>query len=285
LKFLAAALVVTLFGFSAHAEEPAGAYAIEVSGSDGLTALVGEAQDCNTRVDTERCLSATFATSATGAITGTGTLTLVELDGDFTGEMALALTGQMGGSIDAPKAAVRFDLAGEIVEPADDPNLPPRVLDLDGDGRMSCKLDFFADVMRCQTKARFCASDDGRRIGCNTLKFELPVEIERVGFDVNLDLATAEDGALSGSANVAIDGAPVFTYDLGGRYRADRDVSKLTLKSTDPAVKTRIDFDKLALAAGEAEAWHMRFKVAGQKGTSIFPPPPPPDAARAALED
>jgi hypothetical protein len=272
-------LFVLVLGLAslAAAEPPAGGYSIAVGEADGLVLPSGAfPETCVDGPDGHVCLAGAYDSDATGALTGAAALTLD--DPPFMLEAAFVLEGQMAGSTLAPKAVLELEGMGSasIPDPNDpnDPNLPPLEFDVEGTGRMKCKLDLAAleDRLLCKGKVRLCVFDgDGVKRGCENVRLLLPLEFESVPFEIQLDLATSESGQVSGEGAVLIDAAPPLAYTAAGRHKPSSDVTNLKLTGSDPLLKTYVKLKKTVLAGGGASGGVVLFKVAGQKGRVALP--------------
>ncbi len=279
LGFCAVCLVV-LLGSSARAETPAGEYTIAVSEDDGLVFPSGVIEELCVvdPADQEICVSGDVATDASGAVTGSAALILT---GPISLDLALVLDGRLAGSTLNPKAVIDFSAAGiALVDDPNqptDPNLPPNPpleFDVDGSGRMKCKLDLEdPEQLLCTGKARLCVFDeDGKKLGCDRLPFATPLDFVRTPFDIHLDLATDAKNVVAGDAEVLIGAAPVFAYTAKGKYKPTADTTNLKLASADTTVKTKIALKKVQLAGGAAGGGAVVFKIAGQKGAVLLTP-------------
>lgn len=254
--------ILVCLAASARAETPAGIYAIGIPADLGLVAPNGDSELCEVADGTEICLSASVAADVSGAVGGEGALTL---EGELEGELALEIVGRVGGTTEKPKTKLELTVAGSVTA-------PEGALDVEGHGRMSCKLDPDAvEAMRCKGRVKLCAFLASRRVDCERVPFDLPLEFEREPFVLSLALATAQNGAVSGEAILAIGGVAAGGSSVAGKYKSAADTSNLKLTSTTPGADTKIRLRKLGLAAGQATGGTMKFKIAGQKGVVTLP--------------
>jgi hypothetical protein len=174
-------------------------------------------------------------------------------------DIDLVLDGAIAGSTVKPKVVLDFTADGTATDGID-------TLDVEGAGRMKCKLDVNPSPLFCKGKAKICAFDGADRVGCARLPFATVLEFERTPFDIQLVLATDDRNVVTGDADVLIDAVPAASYLAKGKYKPTADTTNLKLTGTDPALKTKLALKKGALAGGGASAGTLVFKVAGQTG-------------------
>ena len=245
----------------ARAEEPAGAYTIEINGESGLIVPTGDGEVCQDGV----CVSTSVTTNADGVVSGSG---VVALDTDVTGTIDLELAGRVSGTTAKPKVALAFAASGE----ADG-------VHVEGKGKLKCQLGSAPSALECTGKMKVCAFELGQKLGCEKLPFATQVAFLRQPFALDLDLQTVLKGTVTGDANARIGAITVASYAAKGKYKASADASTLVLKSTDPSQKTKVALKKVVLSAGGPTAGTAVFKLMGQKGTAELPSIAPASAS------
>jgi hypothetical protein len=241
------------WGPRAAAEEPGGAYTIEVNGDSGLLVPTGEGEVCDSGI----CVSTNVATDADGIVSGSG---LVELDGSVTGTIDLALAGRVSGTTAKPKLALALLAQGE----ADG-------VHVEGKGKLKCRLGSVPSMLDCTGKLKVCAFQLGKKLGCEKLPFATEVAFLRQPFALDLDLQTVLTGTVTGEASARIGAITIASYTAKGKYKASTDASNLVLKSVNAAKKTKVALKKVVLAAGAPTAGTAVFKLMGQKGSVALP--------------
>ena len=253
-----------LLASAARAEMPAGAYTISILGDNALVFPSGTIENqCESTPDGLACASSDVHTDASGAVSGTGTLTLT--GGDVTLDLGLALEGQISGTTVKPKTVVGFTAEG-------DGSYQGIPLTVTGGGRLKCAIDpTVADQLFCKGRAKLCVYMSGEKLGCTGLPFATSFAFERTPFDISLDLATDPKNGVTGDAQVLINAAPAFDYTAKGKYKPKTDTTTLKLVGVDPAAKTKIALKSALLEGGGASSGTVVFKVAGMKGTATLP--------------
>jgi hypothetical protein len=263
--YLAVGLVCLFLATGARAETPDGAYSVDLGDGGNLAFPNGADEICEELDGTEGCITSDVATDANGAVNGSGTVVVTDPQGSL--DLVYEIGGQIGGTVAKPtaKLVLALDGTGEV---------GGLEIDVSGEGKVGCKLDpTDSSRLLCKAKVRMCGEAFGERF-CDRTTFPIALPLERVPLTVALDLDTDARGAVTGTAQVLVDGAPAFGYTAKGKYKETTDLVNLKLTGSDPADKTKLALKGAELEFGYAMTGEAKFRVAGQKGQSTVVAPP-----------
>jgi hypothetical protein len=236
----------------ARAEQPAGAYTVEINGDGGLIVPTGTAEVCQGGV----CVSTDVTTNANGVVSGSGVVTIAS----ETANVDLVLAGRVSGTVAKPKLVLGFAATGTA-----------NGMSVAGKGKLKCALKNTPAALDCTGRAKVCAFQLGHKIGCEKLPLTTQVAFQRQPFALDLDLQTVLQSTVTGAANARIGAITIASYAAKGKYKASTDASTLLLKGTDSSQKTKVVLRKVVLAAGAPTAGTALFKLMGQKGAVALP--------------
>jgi len=246
----------------ARAEMPSGAYTISVEGDSGLVLPSDDLVECSEGI----CIDASMETSTTGAISGAGVM-----NGESEGvaiDLSVVIGGQVSGSTAKPKVTMSVQVDGTA-------EYGGMEFLVRGSGRAKCGLDRLdPSQLQCKGPLKLCVYDGSKKLGCDSGPFfDTLIPLERVPFEIALDLATSEKNAITGTGEVSIDAMPALAYTAKGKYKPKSDTSSVKLAGVDRLAKTKIAVSKTVLAEGGASGGVLTFKIAGQKGKLTLPAP------------
>ena len=252
-------------GLRAGAEQPSGAYTVEINGDGGLIVPTGGAEVCQGGV----CVSTDVTTNANGVVSGSGVVTIAS----ETASIDLDLAGRVSGTTAKPKLVLGFAATGSA-----------NGASVAGKGKLKCVLGNTPTALDCSGKAKVCAFQLGHKLGCEKLPFATQVAFLRQPFALDLDLQTILQRTVTGEANARIGAITIASYAAKGKYQSSADASTLVLKGTDSSQKTKVVLKKVALAAGGPTAGRALFKLMGQKGAVDLPSVGPASQSCAQLD-
>lgn len=251
----------------AGAEPPSGSYTIDVPAEPGIV-VPAQAREsyCEILEDITICLSGEPATDGSGAIRGDAQL-------EFTGEVEGTLVGTFGGKVSGPagdpRVAFTMEFAGELYSWWEN-----QTFDVQVTQRTRCIRDEIAGGFYCQGPLRTCASFEGSRVGCGSVRAGFVVEEESAAWQLGLELATDGSGVVTGTATVELETGSVFAYTVTGKYDARRDSSSLRLTGLGDASRSKLRLSSAVLSGGTATAGTLDYQISGQKGRTILPVAP-----------
>ena len=247
----------------AAAGPPSGSYTIDVPADPGIVVPAeAQASYCETVEGITICLSGEPATDGSGAIRGDAQL-------EFTGEVEGTLAGTFGGKVSGaagdPRVAFTMEFAGQLYSWWEN-----QTFDVQVTQRTKCIRDEIAGGFYCQGPLRTCASFEGSRVGCGSVRAGFVVEEESAAWQLVLELATDERGVVTGTATVELETGSVFAYAVTGKYDARRDSSSLRLAGLGDASRSKLRLSSAVLSGGTATAGTLDYQISGQKGRTIL---------------
>jgi hypothetical protein len=252
---------------AAGAEQPSGAYVIQVGGEHAIylpTEVGGPA--CQTDGGVTACFSGAISADASGKVTGTA---VAEFSGDVEGDLAATFSGRLSGSTADTKLRLAMHMTGEVSSGG-------ALLDVKARGRWRCVEDTTLGGFSCSGRLRRCMFDGGQRLGCESERSSLHLREQGGLWAVYLELSTDAKGIVGGTATVFLSTGAVLDYELAGKYNARTDTAKLRLVGTGEAQGSELELSTLSLSNSTATAGELRYRIAGQKGRTLLPAPTSP---------
>jgi hypothetical protein len=123
----------------------------------------------------------------------------------------------------------------------------------------------------CKGRLKLCAFALGHRI-CGSGAFPLELGAAGSAWLLEMDLATGDHGAVTGTATATLANAASESFAVTGKYNAKRNQSALKLESMDPLSKDKASFSNLIVDVDSVTSGKLKFVVAGEKGTETIVP-------------
>jgi hypothetical protein len=181
------------------------------------------------------------------------------VEGDLTGAV---FNGDMVGTLSGPaqrrRARVRAQMDGLLT-------FGGVTLQGVSAGKLRCSPDD-ENLFVCAGKMRLCATESRRVIGCVVEPMELAFEQQGGAWELQLNDLETEDGVVTGTATVELDGGTTFDYAVAGKYDANRDVSNLILAGQGTAARSKLKLTSVVLDAGAATSGKLVFRIVNQTG-------------------
>ena len=260
-----------LLGRAAQAAPPGGTYEIVVGGASEIWVPDGDDQFCAQQDGDNICVSTSAATDGTGAVGGSGLLTLAfpEL---IDANLPFTFAGRLGGSSKSP--VPKLTVAGMGSAVFHDPQLPDLPASLTGSGVLACRNPLpHGPEFSCKGKLRLCFTALGET-KCSKLPIFALVKATGGPWTLGLELVNDGLGTVEGSATATLANTQTADYLVIGRYTAKNDQSKLVIAPTDPTSRDKLSLSRLVVDETGVQGGTVKFKVAGVKGAAVILPPP-----------
>ena len=254
----------------ARAEAPQGEYTVSGADSGALSFPVGGPEECATVRGVEICttVASTVKSNVVGRIGDTNTAESppppgsIVFDGpSLSGTLEIrALGGILSGTTRKPKAVLELFADGNITDGAAAVKAVAR-------GRVRCKVDPATPAsLVCRGRAALSTSSiNNQPIAVVLIPLALRFDLVAEPFDLELSLATDDEGAITGTADVAFASDATLPRHVVGRYDAARDVATLELIGFDTALGSKLTLKDAHFAGGAATGGKLDFKIAGEK--------------------
>lgn len=265
----AAVPLALLLAGAALAGPPNGPYAVGIGGPNSVSFLSGDNEECDGDSSLSLCIVSSVATDATGVVSGTGSFNFT---GFIAGDLPMTVGGHMAGATSKPIAKVIVAFSGPATLTS---NGSMFLGEASGSGKLTCKRLLPADeFFSCGGRLKLCFAAMGHRVCKGGGGFAMQVRGASGAWLLDLDLATSDTGAVTGSATATLANAAAETFAVIGKYNAKRDQSTLKLKSLEPPSKDKASIGNLAVTADSLTGGKLKFTIAGEKGTETILPPP-----------
>jgi hypothetical protein len=252
-----------LFAAAAHAAPPSGHIEVPI----GAPAQIFELQQhlhLEIPGQTAVVFEVDVAADGLARVTGGG---LVDFLGDVSGACNVDVSGKVSGTVTKPNAQLALSFTG-----------PVAVLGVTGDAKGSLRLrcgpseGLGSALLDCKGSAKVCAEARGKGHACGTAQTTTTLATIGGDWTLVLDLATDENGAITGSAVAALGTTEAPEFVVTGKYDARKDVSTLKFTAVSPLVQKLVKLSLKNFAPGASGT--LRFKIGGMTGAADLAPAP-----------
>ncbi|MEX2206632.1 MAG: hypothetical protein WEF50_10440 [Myxococcota bacterium] len=261
---ISSAVLAFSIPLAARAEPPSGAYAIQMGGDHAIflpTEVGGQA--CESGGGVTVCFAGAISANPSGDVTGSA---IADFSGEVAGHLSATFSGRVGGSTGDTQLRLAMRATGQVSSGG-------ALLDVEARGRWHCVDDTASRGFTCSGRMKRCVFDGRHRLGCESEPSNLILSDDGGPWLLYLELATDAKGIVGGSAMVFLSTGTAVAYDLAGKYNSRTDTARLRLVGAGGAHRSTLELSKLALADGAVTAGELRYRIAGQRGSSLLPTP------------
>ncbi|HTO53583.1 MAG TPA: hypothetical protein VMR50_09370 [Myxococcota bacterium] len=272
--YLAALVALLSLPALVRAAPPAGPYIYEIGGNGEIWYPDGEATFCDPESGGSICVNTSAATDGTGAVTGTGTVTvhISDSDGQIDGDLPMTITGNLGGTTKAPHPKLVAAISGSLTFQNGGSEL---VVPFSGVSKYTCKDPLpHGALFECPGHLKLCGLFAGHK-SCFNGKFGMNVGAAGGPWTLSTNLSTDAGNLVTGTGSAKLANDAAQDYVASGKYNAASGLSKLTLKAADPASKNKVAFAVTFGMYSPTSTTTIKFKVAGVSGSYVLSLAPP----------